>query len=56
MKCLRPLSRQPPSASTAVVFQNSLAGQTSADVAMLLFAAAAYVVKNSVGKSEEISV
>jgi|GEM_PF-3068422 len=44
------------SASTAVVFQNSVAGQASADVAMLLFAAAAYVVKNSVGKSEEIRV
>ena len=44
------------SPATAAVFQNSLAGQASADVAMLLFAAAAYVVKNSVGKSEEISV
>ena len=44
------------SASTAVVFQNSLAGQASADVAMLLFAAAAYVVANSVARSQEIRI
>ncbi len=41
---------------TAAVFQTSLAGQASADVAMLLFAAAAYVVKNSVARSQETSV
>jgi len=44
------------SPGTAAVFQGSLAGQLSADVAMLLFTAGAYVVKNSVGKSEEISI
>ena len=44
------------SPATAAVFQNSLAGQASADAAMLLFAAAAYVVKNSVKRSQEISV
>ena len=42
--------------ATAAVFQNSLAGQASADVAMLLFAVAAYVVKNSVQRSQEVSV
>ena len=44
------------SPTTAAVFQNSVAGQASGAAGVLMFAAAAYVVRQTISKSEEINV